>query len=85
MPEGVRENIRNVFGAEDWLAALPETVLSLRERWDLEAAGPAMAGGTHSYAAPVLRRSDGARPRCPESQDFRLAADASTHGASRRA
>ncbi|HEY1177432.1 MAG TPA: aminoglycoside phosphotransferase family protein, partial [Phytomonospora sp.] len=61
VPESLRDNVLRFFGASDWLAALPATVLELREHWGLDPDGPAMGGGTHSYAEPVVRRADGAR------------------------
>lgn len=61
VPGELRDNVLRYFGAADWLDALPEKVTRMRERWGLEPDGPAMAGGTHSYTEPVVRRADGAR------------------------
>lgn len=61
VPEDVRDNILRIYGASDWLDALPGKVAELSERWGLDLDGPAMSGGTHSYAAPVIRRADGTR------------------------
>jgi len=61
VPESVQDNIRGAFGRSDWLDALPGKVAALCERWELALDGPAMSGGTHSYAAPVVRLADGTR------------------------
>lgn len=59
VPQDVRDTIVRVFGASRWLDELPAKVAGLCEKWGLALDGPAMSGGTHSYAAPVRRLADG--------------------------
>ncbi|MEV0644236.1 aminoglycoside phosphotransferase family protein [Phytomonospora sp. NPDC050363] len=61
VPDDVRESILRILGDSAWLDALPATVAGLCEKWGLTLDGPAMSGGTHSYAAPVRRLADGGK------------------------
>ncbi|HIW62192.1 MAG TPA: aminoglycoside phosphotransferase family protein [Candidatus Stackebrandtia excrementipullorum] len=56
VPPNVDSVVRAGFGERGrrWLADLPEVVAKCCRDWELEIIGPAMEGGTHSYAAPVM-------------------------------
>lgn len=60
LPPDVVANITEIFGArgERWLAELPARVAERCAAWEVRPIGPPMAGGTHSWVAPV-RRADG--------------------------
>ncbi|MFC8043941.1 aminoglycoside phosphotransferase family protein [Nocardia sp. NPDC057353] len=60
LPLDVVRNVREIFGArgERWLGELPGVVRERCAAWGLEQVGAPMAGGTHSWVAPV-RRADG--------------------------
>ena len=56
VPSNVDSVVRAGFGERGrrWLADLPKVVAKCCRDWELEIIGPAMEGGTHSYAAPVM-------------------------------
>jgi streptomycin 6-kinase len=63
VPHILGERIRQWFGAEGerWIGALPAKVAALAQRWDLSVRTDSpFTNGFVSWAAPALRRGDGA-------------------------
>lgn len=55
IPEGLARTVRGVYGdaGDDWLAALPELVAELSERWKLRVASP-FPNLTYTWVAPAM-------------------------------
>lgn len=75
LPPDLAAGIPALFGARGrrWVADLPALVADLRREWDLTVTGPAMAGGTHSYVAPVRHAGTGYVLKVPVLDDENFA------------
>lgn len=78
LPAGLADTIPTLFGdrGRDWVAALPSVVTALCRRWSLTIVGPAYAGGTHSYVAPVRGPQGAAVLKVPVLDDENYAESA---------
>jgi streptomycin 6-kinase len=60
IPDNLRRLADHGEPEREWLAALPETVAELVERWSLKVGAPYQPGGSAAWVAPVTR-ADGSR------------------------